>query len=135
MATLKNGVRMDARTNPNDKVFDIVDGPSLDRVMDAFKYCYPKRKENISYVELFFLAKNGYRTAGPIESSMAITEQFVLPFIDQISHEDGSGTKLLIRGSFQPKRKDLGAFVAFAGKPCQIYYNAKTRKGWVKIAD
>ena len=98
-----------------EKELKIEDGPSRDRIIDAFKYCYDKDVT----VSLVFKAKDcrsgrlhRYNFQGHILS---------------LKHEDNTGNTLSWTGWFRSVQDDRKIF------HYEAKYDAQKREGWIGI--
>ena len=111
------GVRMNTK-----KIFNIENGPSLDRLFDAFKYAY---SEYYDKVYATFLIAKSYTTP-PGASGRAFRLLDAKDFrLTSIQHEDGSGQSFNLAGYCK---------VYDTPKNFTAYYNAKTRKGTISFS-
>lgn len=101
------------------KSYRILNGPNTDRLVDAFKYAYDKPFGCLLPLEF------------EVEFDVDTTKTQICPFhVTSIEHEDGSGHSFNIKGScLIPSLAETDLYkTVYTG-----YYNASTRKGWVKF--
>lgn len=99
--------------------YRILNGPNKDRLIDAFKYAYDKPFGCLLPLEF------------DVEFDVDTTKTQACQFhVISIEHEDGSGHSFNIKGScLIPKLAATDLHRTFYTG----YYNASTRKGWVKF--
>ena len=94
--------------------FNIINGPSSHRLIDAFKYAYDR--ENPHKVSFSMLEGE----TGPVTRKVTIT---------MLEHEDGSGNSFLFKGhmGILPYESRFSTGYKVSG-----WYNTKTNKGYIK---
>ena len=112
----------------NTKVYQIVNGPSKDRLIDAFKYAYDKKSE----IPLDFHVV--LRQESERSFVLMKTEEFR---ILSLQHEDGSGVSFNIVGYVYMSTLNpaSGRHLALIETRFKAYYNAATRKGTIRFTD
>lgn len=98
--------------------FDIVNGPSRETLIDAFKYAFDKTTK----VKLKFSVALGYTPDHSLYFPMNIGEIKILG----IEHEDGSGESFNIKGTCVANTAEHEPAKPRKFEAC---YSAKTRKG------
>ena len=109
--------------------FNIENGPSKDRLIDALKYAYGDEGR----VDVDFTIAKSYNR--PLHYSEAAycnlkTRNFV---ISGIKYEDGNGWNFELFGYCEVDLEGIGGKIGY--RPCsfEAYYNAKTRKGNITL--
>ena len=108
------------------RTFKIEEGPTLNRIIDAFKYAYDKNAR----VELQFSVAEGYTTPTD-QPGCAYVPLKVQDFrLNTIQHEDGSGHSLNLEGYCRAGSQNE------VPQPMQFkaYYNTATRTGTMQFA-
>ncbi len=95
--------------------FTIVNGPSRDGLIDAFKYAYDEANRHICR----FTLEN---EAGKTEVEAKIIE---IERVTKIAHEDGSGYSFLFTCYYGTANSKLHI-------KANGYYNARSRRGWLQ---
>lgn len=110
--------------------FPIEDGPSRDRLIDAFKYAYDKG----TIIGLDFKVALGY-TGNLTEENVAYILMPIKDFVIlNLGHEDDSGATFDIKGScLADSRAIVRDQAEYSLCRFSAYYNAKTRKGCIKL--
>ncbi len=103
--------------NTKGMVLQISDGPSKDRLFDACKYAYGKNVIEIN----FRFQQNAENPVGV--KNIKITT---------IQHEDGSGYSLNFSGFMDAKLPERECFLPYR---FLAYYDARTRKGYIRLID
>ena len=117
---------------------NIENGPSLDRLLDLFKYSYVKN----AFIPANFVIAEGY-TCPPGEPGCAFVPLETSDFhINSIAHESGADTNYELSGWCQVAlgktrrsiKKEDGVNVCSTWRECisanfSAYYNTRTRKG------
>ena len=110
--------------NTKEKTYEIVDGPSRDRIYDAIKYVYEME------IPTKFVIVEGY--SAPPEDPNAVV--FALKtrdvIIHQIQHNSGTGFDFKLEGSLDAMPSSDTSWHPYT---FQAYYNAKSRKGNIRL--
>ncbi len=112
--------------------YEIMNGPSKDRLFDACKYAY----DDNARISLDFSVAIGYtmprNDPGCAYIAMAIRNLR----ITGVQHEDGSGESFILYGycSADPRAFNPRS-VCYRSYKFEAYYNTKTRKGSIKLIE
>lgn len=98
--------------------FNITNGPSIHRLIDAFKYAYDR--ENPHKATFSMLEEETGKKNEPVTRKVTITT---------LEHEDGSGNSFLFKGymGILPYESRFSTVYKVSG-----WYNTKTNKGYIK---
>lgn len=110
----------------NTKVYQVINGPSRDRLVEAFKYAYDEKTEvPVDFGVVF-------RQVSERSFVLLKTKDFR---ILSLQHEDGSGQSFNIEGYCQVSFLDPTkyAHLVLASRRFKAYYNTATRKGTIKF--
>ena len=99
--------------------FDVVNGPSRETLIDAFKYTFSKTK-----VTLKFAVALGYTSDHSLYFPMNIGEIKILG----IEHEDGSGESFNLKGTCVANAAEHDPV---SPRNFKASYNTRTRKGTI----
>ena len=102
--------------------FNIVNGPSRDTLIDAFKYAYSR--------DGIVSAKFEIALKPPANHLKIRSKDFI---ITEIQHEDGSGHSFNIGGFCKADMNPLVGIKTYKNYSFTAYYNAKTRKGLITL--
>lgn len=113
-------------TNMEKKEFQIMNGPSADRLIDAFKYAYD---ETVKLPVLFVVALRLIDARSFVQMKV---ERFRITYIQ---HEDGSNHSFNVAGycyasSLEPVP---GRDLPLVSYRFEAYYNSATRKGSIRF--
>lgn len=113
--------------NTEGKSFDVVNGPSKDRLIDAFKYAYSKQTQ----ISVKFSVVLSY-TAPKDDPSCVRLIMLIDDFhIVSLQHENGSGHSFIVEGYCQASLHS--GTTQLEPYDYNMYYNAKTRKGTIEF--
>ena len=111
------------------KGYDIVNGPSRESLVDAFKYAYDKQSRvNVAFhVAVGYTGKPGDPTTGYVRMHIKDIR------IARIEHEDGSGTSFNLDGYCYADLESVSSAATYKRYNFKAYYNAKSRKGYIEF--
>lgn len=113
--------------NTQERKFDIVNGPSRDQLIDAFKYAYSKQTQ----VPVKFRIVLIYTEPGDDPNRahlIMLVDDFL---IASLQHEDSSGYSFNVQGCCKANLR-IGMSQLESHK-FNMHYNAKTRKGTIEF--
>lgn len=93
--------------------YKIIDGPRAELIWDHTKHSMNKDVK----IPVIFMTDHKLATVGPVENGPWVT---LSPTIIGVSHEDGSGVSLIIKGYI-------------GGKSFTGHYNARSRRGIIEV--
>ncbi len=120
--------------NTKEKLYQIEDGPSRDRLIDAFKYAYDKRGR----IEIHFDVAIGYTGLREDPKTVYISADMDRLRILRLEHEDGSGRSFNIYGTCRANLTRLDGFATKMDMETYrfvAYYNAANRKGTIRFSE
>lgn len=120
--------------NTNQKVdsitYDIMNGPSADRLFDACRYAY----DDATKIPIDFGIAIGYSMPKDDPGCAIVGAHSCDLRIVGIEHEDGSGHSFNIRGYCAGFKKGPYSDPLYVNHKVMIYYNTKTRNGKITFS-
>lgn len=112
---------MKTKGNYCDVSFDITDGPSRDRLIDAFKYAY----DVATQLDIEFTIVRDHSRLQDNPGYVAVPMKAKEVVVNTIQHENGTSNDFNIKGWCR---------VEDTGVEFRAYYNARTRTGTITIS-
>lgn len=116
-----------------NKIFDIVDGPNRELLVDSFKYAYD---ENVRIPLRFSIVLSERNESN--DSHVYVPAKTKAWRITSLQHEDGSGQSFNIEGYCKayllPVYPSVGE-VAYLSYRFKAYYSTKNRRGQIEMIE
>lgn len=116
---------MSTNQKVNSTTYDILNGPSADRLFDACRYAYDDGVK----IPIDFGIAIGYSMPRDDPGCALVGAHSCGLRIAGIEHEDGSGHSFNIKGYCTGFKKGPYSTPLYVNYRVQIYYSTKTRKG------
>ncbi len=120
--------------NTKEKLYNIEDGPSRDRLIDAFKYAYDKNAN----VDVHFIVALGYSAPRDDPKCAYIPAYMGKTRITRLEHENGTGNSFNVYGHCRASLTRIDGFGSDSDASTYrfvAYYNAANRKGTIRFSE
>ena len=119
----KGGIRMSTKMEVK-RSYDVVDGPSADRLFDACKYAYDDNRIFVNFaVAICYTMPPDHPSSAYIPASIRNVR------IVSIEHENGTGHSFNIRGYCDADLRSIAKKHTYTRYHISLYYDSRTRKG------
>lgn len=114
-------------TKRTERIFDIVNGPSISLLFDACKYAY----DRVITIPVNFTVVLAYIAPKDNPSRAYIAMPISDIVIAGIEHEDGSGSSFNLYGYCKANLDTIDMKMARTPYKFEAYYNVRSRKGTI----